>query len=214
MKKFIRTAKIAAVLMAAPLFAAAAQPGNYAAGHLGANHADHWSGTVDFGAGVKVPGSLDLDPGLHLGAIVGKQTENARFDLEWQHGRFDVSGAFLGGVSNQASGSGHYDALTVNAYRLFALSPRWTAFAGAGIGWGRASLPRVSVGACNCFPASSKGGFAYQVRVGADYELSQGNQVFAQLGWLSLAKIDGGSPGVSYSRREVPNVGIGYRKAF
>jgi opacity protein-like surface antigen len=214
MMQSLRAASIAA-LLAAPLAALAAQPGLYVGGHVGANNLSDWPASVDFGAGVSAPGSLSLDSGAHFGILGGRQTENARFEVEYQRGRFELNGLELGGLTQAASGSGHYDALTFNAYRTFALADRWAAFAGLGIGWGKAVLPGASFGPCNCFPASSKSGFAYQARVGAEYELAPSHLIFAQASWLRLPSLSsGGSPGVSYARHSVTSLGIGYRKTF
>ncbi len=210
----LRAASLAA-LMAVPLAALSAQPGMYAGGHLGANNLSGWPATVDFGAGVTTPGSVSLDSGAHFGAMVGHQTENARFELEYQHGRFDLTGLELGGLTAAASGRGHYDALTANAYRTFALADRWTGFAGLGIGWGRTKMPGASFGACNCFPAASKSGLAYQARIGAEFELAPTHLIYGQLNWLSLPRLSGGgTPGVSYSRKGVSSISVGYRKMF
>jgi opacity protein-like surface antigen len=214
MMQSLRAASIAA-LVAAPLAALSAQPGLYVGGHVGANNLKDWPASVDFGAGVSAPGSLTLDSGAHFGVFGGRQTENARFELEYQHGRFDLKGLELGGLTQAATGRGHYDALTANAYRTFALADRWTAFAGLGIGWGKVSLPGASFGPCNCFPASSKSGLTYQARVGAEYELAPSHLVFAQASWLRLPRSSsGGSPGVSYARQGVASLGVGYRKTF
>jgi opacity protein-like surface antigen len=145
----------------------------------------------------------------------GRQTENARFEVEYQHGRFSLNSVELGGQTQAASGKGHYDALTFNAYRTLALADRWTAFAGLGLGWGKASLPGANMGACNCFPSASKTGFAYQARLGAEYEVAPTHLIFAQASWLRLPRLSAGSaPGVSYSRQAVTSLNVGYRKTF
>jgi len=210
-----RSAALAAALLAAPLFALAAQPGMYVGGHVGANNLGDWPASVDFGSGVGVDGSLSIGSGYHLGILAGRQTENARFELEYQYGRFDVEQLELGGLTQPASARGHYDALTFNAYRTFALATRWTGFAGLGIGWGKASLPGAGFGPCNCFPAASKTGLAYQARFGAEYEVATGHLLFGQFSWLSLpGSSSGGTPSVTYPRHGVSSIGVGYRKTF
>jgi opacity protein-like surface antigen len=205
---------LAAILLA-PLAAGAAQPQFYVGVHAGANNLSSWPAEVDFGAGVRTAGRASLDSGGHFGLMLGRQTENARFELEYQRGRFDLTAVELGGLSGGASGKGHYDALTVNAYRTAALAQRWTGYAGAGIGWGKATLPANSLAGCDCFPAASKGGLAWQLRAGAEYELRQGHGLFAQLTWLSLPRSAGGSgPSVEWRRRGVASVNLGYRAAF
>ncbi len=194
----------------------AADPAPYVMLHLGANHLSSWPATVNFGAGVTANGQVNLDGGVHGGLAIGRQTENARFEAEYQHGKFDVTRQTLGTLTQAASGSGHYDALTANAYRTFAINTKLSAFAGAGIGWGRVSMPQgPRIGSCNCFPAASKGGLLYQARLGADYDMGNGHHLMAQYTWISLPRsTSGGAPSVSYPRRGVNVLSAAYRKTF
>lgn len=222
MKQGIRMAHITARLLSttAALLACAAgpagaQPGYYFGAHLGVNDASDWPAQVNFGAGVSTGGSADLKQGAQVGLALGRETENARFEVEYQHGRFKVERLHLGTQSQAADGSGHYDTLMLNAYRLVEFAPKWKGFAGAGIGWGRSALPQGSIGACNCFAEASDSGLAYQLRVGAEYALAPDQQVFAQINWLRLPRASGGgTPGVTYGRNSVGALSVGYRKSF
>lgn len=213
----IRLREIAAVAGAlAVSWAQAAEPVPYVSIQLGANDLSSWPATVNFGAGAQTGGSLSLDRGAHAGVALGRQTEKARFEVEYQHGRFDVTRQNLGAFTQATTGDGHYDALTLNAYRTFAINANFSAFAGAGIGWGSVSMPQGSmIGACNCFPAASKGGLLYQARLGGEYLIGNGHHLFTQYTWLSLPRSSSGStPGVSYARRGVSALTVGYRKTF
>ena len=213
---------VASVLLALPMAVLAQQAGNrdeavyYAGGHLGVNLLGSWPGTVDFGGGIEVGGRLNLDQGEHYGLILGRQTEKGRFEIEYQRGGFDLTGASLGAVSRTVSGKGRYEALTLNAYRFRKLDEAWTAYVGVGIGWGRVRLPGADLGSvCNCLPAVSDGGFVYQGRLGLEYRFGDRHHLFGQYTWLNLPGPDsGGTPGVDYSRRGVGTLSIGYRRPF
>ncbi|HJV00359.1 MAG TPA: outer membrane beta-barrel protein [Burkholderiaceae bacterium] len=209
-------APAASAASAAPAAAAVpAAPGYYAAAQLGRNNLSRWPARVDFG-GVGVDGELGLDRGLHGGVAVGRQTEHARFELEYQYGRFDISRMTLGPVSEPGSGGGHYQALTVNAYRTAAWTESLGAYAGVGLGWGAATLPslRMSNG-CNCFAGADHGGWLYQARLGLDYRLGPAHDLFVQYTWLRMPGGSGGEgPTVSYERRHVGAWSVGYRYHF
>ena len=194
--------------------AAQTRPATYVGVHLGAHDLDRWPGRVDFG-GPTSDGHLSLDAGGIGGLLVGRQYGAMRYELEYQHGRFDVEGASLGGLSGASSGSGHFNLLTLGAYWTAPLGPRVTGFAGGAVGAARVSLPSAGFTGCNCFAAASRSGWAAQLRAGVDYEIATGTQVFGQFTALQLPGPRGGSaPSVSYDRRTVLALGIGLRRAF
>ena len=212
----VRLAALAASL-AASAGAFAAQPGYYAGVHGGVNNLEDWSANVTLGPGVNLPGNLALDNGTHFGLIVGRQTENARFELELQGGKFDITSIQLGLLQQNVAASGRYEAFTLNAYRTHAFAERVTGYAGLGIGWGRASLPAMGFTAgCNCFAPASKGGLAYLGRLGVEYRLGDRHNVFAQYTFLRLPKVNsgGGTPSTEYGRKSVGIAGVGYRYLF
>lgn len=211
---FVLAAACAALL--GPAWAAAAQPERFYAGvHGGVNSLDDWPASVNFGP-VAPAGSLALDRGAHFGVLAGTRTENARFELEWQHGRAAIEAVSVGAVRQAASGSARYDALTVNALRTFGFTPQLAGFAGGGIGWGRSRLPALgTVGGCNCFRATSDDAFVWQLRAGAEYEIKPGHRLTAQYTALRIPGAPAVStPGASYGRRTVGALSIGYLAAF
>ena len=210
----VRLAALAASLAGTGAFAA--EPAYYAGVHGGVNNLEDWSADVTLGPGVSLPGSLTLDHGSNFGLIIGRQTENARFELELQGGKFDVTGIQLGLLQQNVSAGGRYDALTFNAYRTHPFAERLTGYAGLGIGWGRASLPQLGFTAgCNCFASASESGFAYLGRLGLEYRLGDRHNLFAQYTWLRLPKINsGGTPGTEYARKGVGIASVGYRYTF
>lgn len=202
-----------------PALAAEPMPGDsayYLTVHGGRNHLDNWPATVTLGPGVSTDGNLKLDYGLHFGVAAGRQTENARFELEYQQGSFDVTGIQLGPVSESVSGSGQYRALTVNAYRTHAFDDNWLGFAGLGIGFGRIELPEASFSSgCHCFAAASKDGLALLGRLGIEYRFNAHHNAALQYTWLRVpGPQSGGSPGVSYPRETLGILGIGYRYIY
>ena len=220
-KRFSLTAALGSsallVGIALPLSAAAqaTQPAYYAGAHLGQNNLSSWPAEVNFG-GPRASGRLSLDDGAHGGLMVGRQTENARFEVEYQQGRVDVSSVQLGPVTQGVDARGKYHVLMLNAYRTFVLRPSLTAYAGAGVGWSSVKLPGLPpINACNCFPAASKKGAAFQLRVGAEYLVAPGHGLFLQYTALRLPGPDsGGVPSVDYARRTIGALTAGYRATF
>jgi len=194
-----------------------APPANYLGIQGGVNNVrGDWAANVNLGGTVVLPGAVGTKRGTHFGIFAGRQTEHARFELEYQHGKFDINALQLAAVRQAFSAGGDYNALTVNAYRTQPLSQSITAYAGLGIGWGRVSLPQMAftAPACNCFPAASKSGFTWLARAGAELQLGDG-RVFVQYTHLNLPRPgSGGSPGVEYARKNVGAVAVGYRHTF
>ncbi len=205
----------AAVAGLALPFSAASQPVLYGGAHLGMNNMSSWPAQVNFG-GVTSTGRLSLDDSAHGGLMFGRQTENARFELEYQQGRIEISSAQLGPITQATDARGKYQVLMLNAYRTFLLRPNFNAFLGAGIGWGSVKLPALPpISGCNCFPAASDKGVTFQARVGAEYLMQGGHGLFLQYTALRLPGADsGGVPSVDYSRRTISAITAGYRKTF
>ncbi len=194
---------------------AAEPPAWYMAVHVGANTLDDWPATVDFG-GVKSEGLLGLERGNHAGLTVGRESEHARFELEFVHGRIKVDTIELSGVREPGAARGKYDVVLANIYRHDALTSSLRAFAGIGVGWGRAELPllRFSSG-CECLGPASRSGAAYQARVGLAYQPSQGHAVSVQYSHLSLVgPRRGGTPSVEYGRRSFGALSAAYTHYF
>lgn len=199
-----------------PAAAVAAEPSGptYLAAHIGRNNLDRWPASVNFG-GPTVGGHLNLDEGANFGLIAGRQYGANRFELEYQRGRFDVTGAVLGAQSGAVSGSGHYDALTIGAYRTAAFTTSLSGFAGIGVGAASVKIPQANFTACNCFPAARSTGWMVQARVGLEYAVANGHALLAHYTWLNLPGPNAGTtPAVDYSRRGVGVLGVGYKKAF
>lgn len=208
--------------MAAMAGAAHADHGAPAANYLGVqggvnNLRGDWNADVSLGPGLSLPGSVSTKRGSHLGVFGGRQTEHARFELEYQRGEFDITGLQLGPATQIVSAGGDYQAFTVNGYRTQPFGDRITGYAGLGIGWGRVSLPGMAFTTppCNCFPAASKSGFTWLARAGAELHVGSSGRAFVQYTHLELPRAtSGGSPGVEYSRKRVGAVAAGYRHLF
>ena len=187
----------------------------YIGAHLGQNNLSDWPAEVNFG-GVTSRGRLGLDDGLHGGVMVGRQTENARFEVEYQQGRLDITSVSLGPVNRSEDARGKYQVLMLNAYRTFVIRPNLNAYVGAGIGWASVKLPGLPpLNGCNCFPAASEKDVAFQARVGAEYEFSLGHRLFLQYSALRLPSANsGGVPSVSYAHKNVSAITAGYRMNF
>lgn len=203
-----------ATLLCLPL-ASQAQESRYWSVQGGMNKLSDWPATVNFG-GPSVDASLQIDRGLQFGAVIGKQYDKARYDLEYQYGQFDITGATVGAVSQAADASGKYHVLTANAYRSVPLNDTVALFGGLGVGYGRVTLPTLGgAGGCQCLNEASKGSLAYQARLGLDLRMSESGVAFVQAGWLRLpgARSEGAAY-VSYPNRGFATFGIGYRGLF
>ncbi len=210
-KKHLTSLLLAACALSAPL-AAQAQEAPYWSVQGGMNNVSDWPARVNFG-GPQVDASLQIDRGMQFGAAIGKQYEKGRFELEYQHGQFDIEGATVAAVSQVANANGKYDVLTANAYRTFQMSDSVAAYAGLGVGYGRVNLPQVGgATGCQCLNSAAKGSAVYQARLGMEFKVSDSGLMFAQAGWLSLpgARSDG-TAYVTYPRRGFATLGIGYR---
>jgi opacity protein-like surface antigen len=208
-----------AAALACAAHAADGQPANYVGVQGGINNlGGSWNANVTLGPGVTLAGAAASKRGMHFGVFGGRQTERARFELEYQHGTFDLTGLSLGPVSQSISASGHYDAFTVNAYRFEPVwNQRMNIYGGIGVGWGRVALPQMgfTTPPCNCFPGASKGGLTWLARVGAEYNMGEQDKLFLQYTFLALPRPGSHStPGVEYGHRNVGSVAVGFRHAF
>ncbi len=188
---------------------------NYWAVQGGVNHLSSWPGVVDFG-GPRADATLTLKRGSTFGLVLGRQYGKARYDIEYQHGSLKVSDVKLAALSQAVSASIKYDVLTVNAYRQGRFSDSMLGFVGIGVGYGRVNLPTIGLSnGCKCFSEASRGSGVVQVRTGLDYELSEDGLAYLQLGWTRLPGAKSGAlPSVTYGRRSVAMLSVGYRGRF
>lgn len=218
MKKLTRycVAAAAALLAGHAAQAQTANPVRYWGAHAGVNTLKDWNAQVDFGFGSPLSGRADLDRGVHGGLMVGRQSEHLRYELEYETGRIEFDRLSLDPLSATVNGKGRYHALFANAYRTDRLSERIDGFVGGGIGWGRVKLPLLGLGAnCNCFGPASKSGFAWQLRAGLGYRVSEQASVSLQYTWLSLPRPEAeGPPGIRYDRKRFGAVTLGYSRQF
>jgi len=218
MKKSMQYCVVAAcaLLAAQGAQAQAADPVRYWGAHAGVNTLKDWNAQVDFGFGTPRTGRADLDRGVHGGLMVGRRSEHLRYELEYETGRIEVERLNLEPLSQAVNGKGRYHALFANAYRTDRLSERIDSFVGGGIGWGRVKLPLLGLGtSCNCFGPAAKSGFAWQLRAGLGYRVSEQANVTLQYTWLSLPRPEAeGPPGIQYARKRFGAVTLGYSRQF
>lgn len=207
---------LAAILISLQVAAAPqGQAQRYVSAHVGVNNLSSWPARVDFG-GPQVDARLELKRGAHLGLALGRQSGPGRYELEYQHGRFDIERATVAAVSQAADASGDYDVLTVNALRDLYVRPGVTVFGGIGAGVARVQLPHIALAnGCRCLAEADKTGFAWQARIGAERRAGQAGFVFGQLGYLRLPgpKSEGASS-ISYRSKGVGVLSVGYRHQF
>lgn len=202
---------LAAALLLLPL-AVSAQESRYWSAQAGIDKLSRWPATVGFG-GPTVDAELELKRGPQVGLAWGKQYDRARYELEYQHGRFGIEHASVAGIGNAVDANGSYDVLTANALRQFPLSPTWSLYAGLGIGAGRAKLPHITLASgCKCMAGASRSGLAWQAKTGAGVRVSASKLAFLQLGWLSVPGPE--APTIRYPRRGFAVLGLGLRGQY
>jgi opacity protein-like surface antigen len=203
--------------LAAPLSAQVDEPVNYIGFQAGVYNLDSWDGKVNLGSEIVLNGNLEIDKQFQAGVFLGREYEKARYELEYGRGNFDITDVRLGRIDQAISSSGNYRAWTFNAYRTAEITDHFSGFAGLGIGWGRAELPKIdSDSNCDCMDAAAETGFAYQGRVGIEYQPSEKHNLFVQYTWLKIhgPQSEGSDTGVSYSEKTLGIVGAGYRYFF
>lgn len=214
MRQWCARLGMSAAAMLACTQAGAADAVRYWGVHAGVNTPESWNAQVDYGSGRPVTARLDLDRGAHGGLMLGRQSGHARYELEYEAGRIEARRLTIGPRNAEVGARGRYQALFANAYRLAQLSESVEAFVGAGIGWGRATMPRVGLGdGCSCFGPASKSGFAWQLRAGLGYRVSARSSVSLQYTWLALSPPEAeGLPRVRYDRQRFGAVTLGYSR--
>lgn len=176
------TAVAMALLATTATAAQAAESNTYIGAHAGLNFPGDSTAKVDFGSGIVLNGTVDLDNGAEYGVVIGQRFGGWKLEGEVQRGEFKVASVSLGGTQVGSGANGNYLTLMLNGYRTVYLSETTALFAGAGIGWGRMAFPNIAFDpSCNCFPKAAKGGFAYQFRGGIQQSVSDNVEFFAQI---------------------------------
>jgi len=194
------------------------EPFNYFALHLGKHDVQAWPALVSLGNGIEFDGQVLLDDKLAFGLQVGREYEKYRYDIEYQRGAYKASNISLNALSQAVSGSGHYQALTLNAYRMKDFSERTNGYIGAGIGYGAAQLPQMGFSAgCQCFPEADSSGFVWQARIGIERLIGEHSRLGLQ--YSRIFDMPGPSsgraaPSVQYPDKDIDYLSIVYRRDF
>lgn len=213
MKRMSKLVLLAATLAAAQ--ASAAEPVQYWGVHAGVNTLKSLDAKIDFGTGASLPGQVGLERGLHGGLLVGRQKDQMRYEIEYQTGRFDIERLTLASLSQGVDAEGRYQAVFGNVLRTEQVSDSMDGFIGAGIGWGKVTLPLLGLGNCKCFGPAKKSGFAWQLRTGLGYRLGEHHSVALQYTWLNMPEPESdGPPAIRYERRRFGAFTLGYTRQF
>lgn len=217
----MRCAKLLPLLSALALLPslAGATPdtaGDYWGVHLGQNDLDRLDARAVYASGTTYHGHVDLDSGPHGGVQLGRRDGHLRYELEYEAGRFSVRHLSMGPINADLDARGRYQAAFANLYRTERLSDSVGAFAGAGIGWGRASMPHLVLkSACTCYGAAAKDGFAWQLRAGLSYRVSDASEVALQFTKLHLPGPEvAGPPAVQYEHLGFGAWSLGWTSRF
>jgi opacity protein-like surface antigen len=216
---------LAALLLAVTPAALAQQsaeeefPFTYLGVQLGVHDVDQWPARISLGNGVDFEGGVSLEEDLAWGLQLGREYENSRYELEYQRGDYAVDMINLNSLTEDVlGGEGKYEALMLNALRLHDFSERLTAYAGLGIGLGRAILPAQGfAGGCQCFPKAEDSGFLWQARLGVEYRIGERSRLglhYSRLFDMSGPLEEDGIPSIAYSKRDIDTLALSLRWEF
>lgn len=187
MKLLLSGAALLAVL-AAPAFAQ--DSGVYVGGQLGGNWVLNDSSDFDFGDGAEIErfGELGYEAGVMVGLVGGFQvSETFALEVEgtYRTNQVEVLGD-VAGLSRDENLSVY--GVMANALFLNPLDDQTTLYAGVGAGFMAADMEEVVVGVEGGVDVSEdpdlEGDFAYQIKVGLDYELDSGNSFGVGLAYM------------------------------
>lgn len=189
MKFFLSGAAAFASLAFVPT-ALAQDSGVYIGGQFGGNWVLNDSSDFDFGNDDDIErfGELGYEAGVMVGLVGGFQvSENFAVEVEGTYRTNQVE--VLGDLSalSREENLGVYGVMA-NALFLAPLDDMTTLYAGVGAGFMAAELEEVVVGVEGGVDVSAdpdlEGDFAYQIKVGIDYELDSGNSFGVGLAYM------------------------------
>lgn len=234
MNRYTHTSRLAAALLltlagASAHAQTADEPALYANITLGQSVAvAGGDARVDFGSGVSAAGTIAYDNGAAGSLAFGREfiSENKDDNEEPKHYRLE--GELWAGRVQRASmvvndtpvtrrDAINAQALFVNGLVRFFNGEHYRGWLGAGIGWGRVSVPSAqdAFEGCNCFGEKIVTGLAYRVKLQVQRDLTESTKLFAEVGYIRLpAGSTGSSPSTHYGALGVTAVGIGLEKRF
>lgn len=196
----------------------------YSGVHFGYNSVEKWNNIVKFGNDVQIGGQVVSDGAGVGGLTIGYQKLRniinhqavIRYELEYQHGWFDIKSLGVGLFNEAASKTGRYEALTFNAYYQEHWNVNFSGYAGLGVGWGQVNLPHFALSNdCHCMGKASSSSVALLARAGLEYNLKKRHNVFVQYTFMNLGGPSSDSTlGVNYSNKLIGAVSVGYRYLF
>lgn len=186
---------------------------------LPASNYRYLSGSVGIaspGNDLKVRGVFDqnnygLDSTAQFSIAGGYQWKNYRTELELNYSPFGINKGTFNTASFALGGNVSTSSVLVNGYYDIPTGSKFRPYIGAGIGAGIISAKIKDQGTERDLGTGSS--FAYQGKVGLQYEIAKKGNVFAELKYLGISsyKSDSGndvSPPNSYG------LSVGYRQGF
>ncbi|QJB45447.1 outer membrane protein [Dolichospermum flos-aquae] len=179
---------------------------------------NYWYASGSLGAifpnNVKVDddNKLKLNSGFQLTAAGGYQWKNARAEAEVSFrspGADKVSDTF--GNESKLTGNVNQTTFLVNGYYDISTKSKLRPYVGAGIGFGVIS-PDIKFGG-EKFEISSGTSFAYQGKVGVQYEVAKKGNAFVELKYLGIGGYTS-KEDLKFGSFNSPALSIGYRQGF
>ena len=188
----------------------------YASGAIGVTNLINSSARIDF-ANVSMPVNYSLQPAFNWALAGGYQYNHFRIEGEFQQFYARSSVATVGRIDAQVSNSMAVNAGFVNAYYLWWFTENIKGFIGGGIGFAGVQSPTLTLTrGCRCSLQSEGSGFAWQLRIGLEYNLTDDARLFVQYSRVGLPSASGSAsvPTLDYSNTQLSTAMFGLRWAF
>jgi opacity protein-like surface antigen len=164
--------------------------------------------------GSGVSGDLSLDSGFQLTAAGGYQRKNTRAEVEVSFRSPGADKLTVSGTETNLTGNVNQTTFLVNGYYDIPTKSKLRPYVGAGIGFGLIS-PDIKFGG-NKVETSNGTSFAYQGKIGVEYEVVKKGNAFVEFKYLGLTGYTSkrNDTEIEFGSFNSPALSVGYRQGF
>lgn len=161
-----------------------------------------------------VSGDLSLDSGFQLTAAGGYQQKNTRAEVEVSFRSPGADKLTVSGTETNLTGNVNQTTFLVNGYYDIPTKSKLRPYVGAGIGFGLIS-PDIKSGG-NKAETSNGTSFAYQGKIGVEYEVVKKGNAFVEFKYLGLTGYTSkkNDTEIEFGSFNSPALSVGYRQGF
>ncbi|MEY2914886.1 MAG: hypothetical protein RLZZ184_4195 [Cyanobacteriota bacterium] len=161
-----------------------------------------------------VSGDLSLDSGFQLTAAGGYQRKNTRAEVEVSFRSPGADKLTVSGNETNLTGNVNQTTFLVNGYYDIPTKSKLRPYVGAGIGFGLIS-PDIKRGG-NKVETSNGTSFAYQGKIGVEYEVVKKGNAFVEFRYVGLTGYTSKKNDIEieFGSFNSPAVSVGYRQGF